>query len=263
VYNGEQYLRSAIDSVLSQSFRDFELLALDDGSTDSTPDILVEYARHDLRVRVLRHENRGVGYTLNRGIHEARGSLIAELGADDIALPGRIEKQVAFLNANPDYVFVGGQLRIIDSHDKSIGLRKYPIGDEELRARMLLYNPFGSPSLMYRRGDAIAVGGYTSRFGTSEDYDLLFRLAKRGKIANLPQPLTAYRFHSASTKSQRTLRTLRDTVAIKRTAFAEYGYRATLPARAVNIAQDALTRLPAGVAYWLFTKLFIRSERAR
>ncbi|MBV8197723.1 MAG: glycosyltransferase [Candidatus Eremiobacteraeota bacterium] len=262
VYNGETYVGKAIESVLTQSFRDFELLALDDGSHDRTPEILARYAAIDPRVRVLRHDNRGVGYTLNRGLREARGRYIAELGSDDLALPDRLEKQVTFFDAHDDYVAAGGYLLIIDCNDRGIGLRSYPTSDERLRACMLLYNPFGSPAMMYRRDDALAAGGYTDRFSTCEDYDFMLRLAKRGKVANLPEPLTAYRFHGASTKSTKTLAQLRDTVAIKRVAFAEYGYRATLVARAVNLAQDVLARLPAGLSYWLFDKIFIRAECA-
>ena len=258
VYNGETYVGKAIESVLTQSFRDFELIALDDGSQDRTPDILARYAAIDSRVRVLRHDNHGVGFTLNRGFAQARGRYIAELGSDDVALPERLEKQVAFLDERSDYVAVGGYLLIIDGHDRGIGVRTYPTTDERLRACMLLYNPFGSPAIMYRREDAIAAGGYTTRFSTSEDYDFLLRLAKRGKVANLPEPLTAYRFHGASTKSTKTLAQLRDTIAIKRVAFAEYGYRATIAARAVNAAQELLARLPAGVSFWLFDKIFIR-----
>lgn len=260
VYNAEPYLRKAIESVLSQSYRDFEFLILDDGSQDASPQIIAEYARDDSRIRALHHENRGVGYTLNRGIREARGALLAELGADDIALPGRLAKQVAFLDANPEHVLVGGYLRIIDGADRTIGLRKYPTDDERLREQMLLYNPFGSPSIMYRRADALAAGGYTSRFATSEDYDFLLRLARRGRVANLAEPLTAYRFHADSTKSTRTLAQLRDTIAIKRTAYAEYGYRQTLQARGVNLAQEVVARLPSGFAYWLFTKIAVRAE---
>lgn len=262
VYNGEAYVAKAIESILTQSYRDFELLVIDDGSQDSTPEILARYLNADPRVRVLRHDNHGVGYTLNRGMREARGRYIAELGADDLALPGRLEKQVAFMEEHPDYVAVGGYLRIVGPQDRPIGLRSYPTTDERLRACMLLYNPFGSPAIMYRRDDALAAGGYTARFATCEDYDFLLRLAKRGKVANLPEPLTAYRLHESSTKSTKTIRALRDTVSIKRVAFAEYGYHPTLAARAVNAAQDLLAHLPGGIAYWLFSKIFIRAECA-
>jgi GT2 family glycosyltransferase len=260
VYNGEQYVGKTIESILSQSYRDYEFLIIDDGSRDGTPKILEHYAQRDPRIRLLQHSNHGVGYTLNRGINEARGRLLAEIGADDLALPGRLQKQVDFLEGNPDYVLVGGYLRIIDPHDRPIGLRAYPTSDARLRERMLLYNPFASPALMYRRADALAVAGYSSRFSTSEDYDFLLRLARRGKVANLPEPLTAYRLHPGQTKSKATLRQLRDTVAIKRTAYAEYGYHATPLARALNLAQDAMALLPGGVTYWLFTKLAIRGE---
>lgn len=260
VYNGEAYVGKAIESILTQSYGDIELLVIDDGSKDSTPEILTRYLASDARVRVLRHDNHGVGYTLNRGMREARGRFIAELGADDLALPGRLEKQVAFMEEHPDYVAVGGYLSIVDLEDHPIGLRTYPTTDERLRASMLLFNPFGSPAIMYRRDDALAAGGYTARFSTCEDYDFLLRLATRGKVANLPEPLTAYRFHGSSTKSTKTIRALRDTVSIKRVAFAEYGYRPTMAARAVNTAQGVLAHLPAGVAYWLFNKIFIRAE---
>jgi glycosyltransferase involved in cell wall biosynthesis len=260
VYNGGAYLGKTIESILSQSYGDYELLILDDGSGDETPNVLQRYSQRDPRIRLLQHPNRGVGYTLNRGINEARGRLLAEIGADDLALPGRLQKQVDFLESNPDHVLVGGYLRIIDPLDRPIGLRTYPTSDAKLRERMLLYNPFASPSLMYRRVDALAVAGYTSRFSTSEDYDFLLRLARRGKVANLPEALTAYRLHPGQTKSKQTRRQLRDTVAIKRTAYAEYGYCETPLARAVNLAQDAMALLPAGVTYWLFTKLAIRGE---
>jgi glycosyltransferase involved in cell wall biosynthesis len=260
VYNGEQYLHATLESVLSQSYSDFEFLILDDGSTDGTAAILESYRQRDPRVRVAHHENRGVGYTLNRGIAQARGRLIAQIGADDLALPGRFERQVEFLERHPDHVLVGGHLRIIDARGRPLGVRKYPARDAQLRARMLLYNPIGAPSVMYRRADALAAGGFTPRFRTCEDYDFVLRIAQRGKIANLPEPLTAYRLHPGATKSTQTRRQLLDTIATKRAACDEYGYRASLRVRAANFAMALLTRFPEALTYWLFTKLAIRSE---
>jgi len=258
VFNGERYVAQTIESVLTQSFTEFEFLILDDGSTDRTPAILAEYERSDSRIRLVRHENRGVGFTLNRGLTEARGALVAQIGADDLALPERLKKQVEFLGRHPDHVLVGGYLAIIDSDGRSVGVRKYPTSDAALRARMPLYNPFGAPSVMYRRDDAIGVGGFTSRFWTCEDYDFVFRIAKRGKVANLPEPLSAYRLHVGAVKSTQTLRQLRDTVDAKRAAYREYGYRQTAVARAVNLTQELMTRLPGKMTYWLFTKIAIR-----
>jgi glycosyltransferase involved in cell wall biosynthesis len=260
VYNGEKYLSETIESVLSQSFANFEFVIIDDGSQDRTSHILDSYARHDDRLRLLRHDNQGAGYSLNRGLHEAKGDLIAQIGADDIALPGRFEKQVKFLRDNPDYVLVGAQLRIIDSNGRGIGVRKYPTTDRELRNRLLMYNPFGAPSVMYRREEALAAGSFTSRFWACEDYDFVLRLAKLGKVANLAEPLTSYRLHDRAIKSRLTLRQLRDTLDAKRAAHAEYGYPRSVAAYFVNLAEELLMHLPQQITYWLFRKIAIRPE---
>jgi glycosyltransferase involved in cell wall biosynthesis len=259
VYNGEAYLREAIESILSQSYADFELLVIDDGSTDQTPEILAHYAAVDPRVRVLQHyPNRGVAFALDRGLNEAHGLFVAQIGADDEALPGRLQKQVDFLTSNPDYVLVGGYLRIIDARGRAIGLRRYPATDAQLRTKMLLYNPFGAPSVMFRKKEALAAGGFTVRFWTCEDYDFILRLAQRGKIANLCEPLTSYRLHDNAIKATQTSRQLLDTVRTKRTAYKEYGYRETASARFLNFAQDVAAHLPGGLSYWLFTKFAIK-----
>ena len=125
---------------------------------------------------------------------------------------------------------------------------------------MLIYNPFGAPSIMFRREDALAAGGFTSRFWTCEDYDFILRLAKRGKVANLPEPLTSYRLHDNAIKATQTLRQLRDTLDTKRAAYSEYGYRRSLEARAVDLVLKAMTHLPGIMTYWLFTKIAIRSQ---
>jgi glycosyltransferase involved in cell wall biosynthesis len=255
VYNGERYVGETIESILPQSYLDFEFLIIDDGSVDSTPSILGRYAVRDARIRVLRQNNRGVGCALNRGIHGSRGLLIAQIGADDLALPHRLARQVQFLDDHPDCVLVGGYLKVIDGRGRVIGLRTYPTSDRDLRNAMLSYSPFGAPSLMFRRTEGLVAGGFTVRFPTAEDYESVFRLAKQGKVANLPEALTSYRLHSGATKSQHTIRQLRDTLRARQTAYTEYGHRESFSARIVNIAQILMTRLPAPLIYWLYAKV--------
>lgn len=259
VYNGEQYLADTIDSVRTQSYSDFEFLIIDDGSTDRTAEMIAGYAAVDSRIRLLRHSNQGVAYTLNRGIHEARGGLIALIGADDLALPGRFEKQIAFFQENPKHVLLGGALEIINEAGNTTGFRTYPTSDEELRRALLLYDPFGAPSIMFRRADGLLAGGFDTRFKTCEDYDFIFRLAFHGSIANLAEPLAAYRLHQNATKATHTLQQLADTLTAKRTAVMEYGYTNTLASSLVYVAQEAFLFVPPRLTYWLFTKLAIRS----
>lgn len=257
VYNGKKFVGRAIESILSQSYGGFELLILDDGSRDATPQILAQCARQDRRIRVLRHENSGGGYTLNRGIAEARGTFVAEIGADDLALPERFQKQIDFLTTHPDYVIVGSYLRIIDSVDAPLGLQKFPTTDRQLRRIMPLYNPIASPAIMYRRDAALEAGSYTTRFGTEHHYDYILRLAWCGKVANLPEALAAYRFPDRPVRLRSIKNELRDALNVKRAAYSQYGYRQTFQARALNLAQAALTLLPNSVIYWLLVREFV------
>ncbi|HEY1655687.1 MAG TPA: glycosyltransferase [Candidatus Tumulicola sp.] len=261
VYNGARYLAKAIESVLLQSFRDFELLILDDGSTDETPQIMADYAAKDGRIRTLHHANQGVGYTLGRGLRAARGDYIAELGADDIALPERFKQQLLFLKRNRDHVMVGGYLDIIDENDAVIGRREYPVNKLHILNTLPIANPFASPSLMYIRMVALDAGSYTSRFKSCEDYDFVLRLALRGAVANLPFVLTAYRMHPDAEKARNTVRQLRETLSIKCAAYSEYGYPETGRARIINLAQRLLALAPPGLVYALFKALAIRRYR--
>lgn len=193
VFNGGDFLRLAVESILVQSHRDLEVLVLDDGSTDGALTAL-EPELTDLRVRVLRHPNRGLPATLNRGIDEARGSLIARMDADDVAHPRRIERQVAAMAADPDLVLVGGQVnRLIGT--TAVSTTHLPLDHSGIvtglrrRSHVLCH-----PAVMFRTAEVRAAGGYWN-VGTGEDWDLFLRLAELGALANLPDVVLDYRFH--------------------------------------------------------------------
>jgi glycosyltransferase involved in cell wall biosynthesis len=195
VYNGERFLVEAVDSVLAQSFGDFELLILDDGSSDATPRILRDYAARDPRVRPIIRENRGLIASLNQLLAEARAPLIARMDADDICQPNRFERQIAFLAGNPDYGVVGSAAYDIDENGGPYPAPDHPppLTHEEVLATIELRPPLCHPSVMARRDIMLAAGGYHAAFRHCEDYDLWLRLASRTKIGNLPEKLLCYR----------------------------------------------------------------------
>ena len=195
VYNGEEYLREAVESVLGQTFGDFEFLIVDDGSKDGTGEILAEYARRDGRVRVIAQENQGRVPSLNRGLREAKAGLIARMDADDVALPERFAKQVKFLRAHEEVGLLGGAVMMIGPDGRDLGVFAPPTGDRELRETMLKWNPFRHPAIVMRRDVAQAVGGYRKALLDTDDYDLWFRIAEREKIANLRDVILRYRMH--------------------------------------------------------------------
>ena len=199
VYNGEAYLRSALDSILAQTFRDFEVVCIDDGATDSSPAILAEYAERDDRVRVLTQENQGLSAALNRGLSEARGDLIARMDQDDLSHPERFERMVAVFEHEPDTALVSCNLQIIDGDGQP--RRVYDAArDQDLAGWFLLFfNHVGGHSqVMYRRDAALDAGSYDLAELHTQDYGLWCRLSERGTVRILPEALQSYRFHSAS-----------------------------------------------------------------
>jgi glycosyltransferase involved in cell wall biosynthesis len=195
VFNGQAFLTEAIESILGQTFRDFEFLVIDDGSTDKTAEILASYAARDDRLHVVRHENRGRTASLNTGIGLAKGKYIARMDADDVALPNRLEQQVAFMERHLRVGLLGGAYEKIDSEGVSLGNVCSPLEDSEIRSVMLHYNPMCHPAVIMRRQMVLDVGGYRRAFSESEDYDLWLRMAERCQLANLEQRILRYRIH--------------------------------------------------------------------
>jgi GT2 family glycosyltransferase len=201
VYNGERFLAEALDSILAQSFADFELIALDDGSHDGSGEILDRVARTDSRVTVLHQTNGGVIAALNGGLALARGEFIARMDADDVAHPERFARQVAFLDAHPEIAVIGCAVRLIDESGKPIRDVAYPDTPEAVAEFLEIGAPLAHPSVMMRRDAVLAVGGYRAAYRHAEDYDLWLRMAQRYRLANLPDRLLFYRQHPAKLSS--------------------------------------------------------------
>jgi hypothetical protein len=195
VRDGERYLAAAIESVLTQTLRDLELVVIDDGSTDASPEILAAYANRDDRVVVHRHENAGLAIALNRGIDYARSPLIARLDADDLARPRRLELQLAYLASNPRIGVVGGAVAFIDEHGREFAEVSYPTTDAEIRRAFSSTTPFVHSAVTMRRAVFDASGGYRAALLPAEDLDLWLRIEAIAELANLEETVVSYRIH--------------------------------------------------------------------
>jgi hypothetical protein len=203
VHDGEPYLPAALASVLGQTVSDLELLVVDDASGDGTPDILA--GLEDSRVRVLRNdEQRGLAASLNRGLDEARGAYVVRLDADDVAMPRRVERQLARIRSAPTVAVVGSAVLELDEAWRVGAVHAMPIGVAELRWASLFSSPFFHPSVLVER-DVLERNGlrYDTGFEESEDYDLWARLLEVGEGDNLPEPLVLYRLHPEQASQRR------------------------------------------------------------
>lgn len=194
VYNRERYVLEAIDSVLRQSFTDFELLVVDDGSTDRTREVVE--AVHDRRIRLLANgRNLGIPATRNRGLLEARGRYIALLDSDDWSHPQRLARQVSFLDAHPDYAEIGSWGRAMDAAGRPLRAIQYrPVHPDDVKAQFLFRCAIKNRSVMGRT-DVLRHYGYRAEFLRCQDYDMHVRIARDWKVGNLPQMLVRGRLH--------------------------------------------------------------------
>ena len=198
VYNGGGLLRASIESVLRQTFTDFELLIIDDASTDQTPDLL--RALRDPRIRLLTNpENLGLTRTLNRGLAEARGELVARQDADDLSASNRLEKQIAFLRNDPGIQLLGSCAWRMNAAGRVTGANDLPTTHEAIRWASVTDNPFLHTSIVFRRAALLAeFGGYDETFSICQDYELWNRVAARHRVANLRDRLVGMREHPGS-----------------------------------------------------------------
>ena len=198
VYNGEKHLRCAIDSVLQQSFQQYELLIIDDASTDRTATILSSYEESDKRVRVLRNEsNIGLTRSLNRGLEKSQGKYIARLDADDLCYPARLSTQVEYLESHPECTVLASQADLIDDKGSDLGRARLVFSSEKIVAQLFIYNPIVHSTVMFRADRIKTLGGYDASLPRAQDYNLWFKvIGAKHKIETLNNPLVAHRMHS-------------------------------------------------------------------
>jgi glycosyltransferase involved in cell wall biosynthesis len=214
VLNGESWLPSSVPDVLNQTMGDLELLVIDDGSTDGTRDVLAGF--NDPRIRVVSLEHVGLAPALNHGIKLAAGRYIARMDVDDRSHPTRLELQLAAAKRDPDVVAVGCTFEVLDPDGEVRGVIAPPIFDDDIRRRLLIRNPFAAGSMLFDTAALRDVGGYVEEYTSAEDYEVLVRLARRGRLSGVPDALYGWRVHPGNMslrlreRELRTVTTLHD-----------------------------------------------------
>lgn len=246
VYNAGPYLPEAIESILNQSFGDFEFVCVNDGSTDASLQVLEEYAGRDSRIRILSQSNAGVTKALNAGLAIARGEYIARMDGDDIADPCRFQEQLNYMRDHPDCASVGCLVIHVTASGEERDRSKPDITDQQIRDR--LYNGDSTAMPHYgsfmRRDQLNRIGCYREEFSSAQDLDLFLRLCEVGTLANVPLYLMRYREHEGSVGARRSEEQARNAREILRQAYQRRG----LP-------------LPPHLAQW--TNVLVNVNRSR
>lgn len=206
VYNGTEFLDQALQSVLKSTYKNIEVILVDDGSTDASVKKCQTYATKYKNVHLYGFsKNKGMTRCLNFGVRQAKGKYIARFNQDDIMMPKRLEQQVAFLESHPDHVIVGGAIRLFTDTNPHFDVIKFPKTDKQIRAQWMVLSPYSDPTVMYRKSAWLKTEGYTQYFWPADDVHMWYQLGSLGKMANLSQIMTLVRWHNhcGSIKSHR------------------------------------------------------------
>lgn len=223
-FNREDFIGEAIKSVQSQTYKDWEMLIIDDASTDNTKDIVQGFIDNDPRIKYFKNEkNLGIARSRNKGLELAQGSYIAPLDSDDIWLNDeKLQKQVDFLDTNLDYAMLGGGIIHIDRDSRQMKKVLYPVYDSIIRNIILQYNPFPQSTLMYRKSIALKCGNYSTDYIVCDDYDLWLKMGTKQKFTNIPQVLAGYRIHGGNITHNKRLTTAKEILQIVKKNMRNY-----------------------------------------
>jgi len=196
VYNGSLYLGETIASIKKNSYSNYEIILVDDGSTDESKRLCAAFVKKDSRIKFYSFtKNQGMTRVLNFGIRKAKGKYIARLNQDDLIVTNRLEKQVKFLEANSEYVAIGGQIVLFTEDNPHFATVNFPLTDKEIRKKWLMLSPFSDPTVMYQKKAVLKTSGYSQFFWPADDVHMWYQLGKLGQLANLPDVLTKVRWH--------------------------------------------------------------------
>lgn len=215
-FNREAFVLQAIDSVIAQSYKDWELIIIDDASTDNTERIVKDHIGGNPKIKYYKNKvNLGIAKTRNRGLELASGTYIAPLDSDDIwSDVNKLQKQVEFLELNKDYCMLGGGIMHIDAESKQMKKVLFPVYDSLIRKIILQFNPFPQSTLLYRKDVALSCGGYSENYKVCDDYDLWLKMGLKAKFTNIPQVLAGYRVHGGNITKTKRLTTAREILEI-------------------------------------------------
>lgn len=248
VYNAERYLRAALDSVFTQTYRNIEVICVDDASTDSSPAILAEYKALYPRilrvVRMKKNQNKGGDVCANEGLKRAKGVYICRMDADDVCHPDRIEKQVAFLNKHRNYFLVGTNAHVIDADGLVVGEKTEPTTHAQIYRSYFTFHPLIHPSCMYRRVYRGKKFQYEIGYSANNDYYTFFTLLCKGyKYANLKEKLMYYRIHGKNDTFNNIKAKFANTIKIRIQMVIQYGYKPSVKQVVVTLIQTGVTMI--------------------
>ena len=250
----EAVLGDAIESILDQTFQNFEFIIVEDASTDNSFKIIKKYMKLDNRIILLRNEeNLGIAETRTKGTKYAKGKFIAVADADDISIPPRFAKQYDYLESHLDCGVVGGFIELFDGEaNKTIGVRKYHEDDSRLRKRIFLYSPVAQPVSMIRRKAFDYLGYYDPKFPPAEDLDFWFRIGTKYKFGNIQEILLKYRVNKQSATISDIQTMEAKTLEIRKKYSHGYGYSMTLQDRVFYQSLRMTGFVPYKFKVWLF-----------
>jgi len=225
VHNGERYIKEAIDSCLAQTYGNTEIIVVDDKSEDDTLKILERYGDRIVVIPV--EKQNGLGNVINIGIRRSKGKYIARMDADDIMYPNRIERQVKYLEENPQCVAIGGQIDIINEDGEIVDHRQYAIEDEDIKKNRFLFQPFAHPAVTLRKAALEEIGLYPEDMWKVEDVKLFLILSTKGEFHNLKDTVLKYRMTFKTESQSKMLDHFKKTNEIRKWAIKELGIKPT------------------------------------
>lgn len=259
VYNAGEFLVEAIESILNQSYKNFEFIIVDDGSTDGTANVLRSYQERYPKVIKTYYfkKNKGESAAANFAFHKARGEFIARMDADDISRPQRLEKQIKFMFSHPRVIVLGTQAEVVNSNGEIIGKKTFPLTHKKIYENFAIFHPILHPSCMIRKSLLPNKNFlYENKFEPNDEYYTFFKLLNYGKFANLKQSLMFYRIHSDNKSLQNPKSKFVNILRIRKAAFNHLQYKPTLKALVLNLLQCiAVGLLPGKLVVPIFMVL--------